>query len=173
MCQLEISREFSNKAVWNIFTSWVKFETSVFFFFVFLVSAVIQQELYYLLTSFIYIYLTVESNRISLPPSSCGSHVMQFIYRLSSATEHTDVMFSTRGFTLKMLLTDRFLSSHRLEWLCLFLGCGLGQWLVLNARCLTAGGYTHSLQEAGVASRGRCSLNGVIGVFPLLTRGRI
>lgn len=65
-----------------------------------------------------------------------------------------------------MLLTDRFLSSHRLEWLCLFLGCGLGQWLVLNARCLTAG-ETHNLQDAGVASRGRCSLNGVIGVFPL------
>ncbi len=65
-----------------------------------------------------------------------------------------------------MLLTDRFLSSHRLEWLCLFLGCGLGQRLVLNARCLTAG-ETHSVQDAGVASRGRCSLNGVIGVFPL------
>lgn len=65
-----------------------------------------------------------------------------------------------------MLLTDRFLRSHRLEWLCLFLGCGLGQWLVLNARCLTAG-YTHILQDAGVARRGRCSLNGTIGVFSL------
>lgn len=33
-----------------------------------------------------------------------------------------------------MLLTDRFLT----ECLCLFLGCGLGQWLVLNARCLSS-----------------------------------
>lgn len=62
-----------------------------------------------------------------------------------------------------MLLTDRFLCSHRLEWLCLFLGCGLSHRLVLNARCLTAGGYTHSVQECGVASRGRCNLNCVTG----------
>lgn len=66
-----------------------------------------------------------------------------------------------------MLLTDRFLSSHRLEWLCLFLGCGLGQWLVLNARCLTRGEYTHSLQDVGVASRGQCSPDGVIRASPI------
>lgn len=53
----------------------------------------------------------------------------------------------------EMLLTDRFHSSHRLEWFCLFLGCGLGQWLVLNSRCFSSGGCNLSVRCRGRQKR--------------------
>lgn len=94
-------------------------------------------------------------------PSTCVSHVAQHICALSWACR-CDLQ-QTELYS-EMLLTDRFHSSHRLEWLCLFLGCGLGQWLVLNSRCFSAEDVI-SLQGAGVARRGQCSFNGTIVVF--------
>lgn len=57
------------------------------------------------------------------------------------------------GLYSEMLLTDRFHSSHRLEWFCLFLGCGLGQWLVLNSRCFSSGGCNQSARCRGRQKR--------------------
>lgn len=83
-------------------------------------------------------------------PSICVSHVAQHICALSRACRCDPQQTELYS---EMLLTDRFHSSHRLEWLCLFLGCGLGQRLVLNSRCFSAGGCNQSARCRGRQER--------------------
>lgn len=100
--------------------------------------------------------LHYEQNDYKVAESVPRPHKVVALCRLSRWA-HGYNLQQTRLYS-EILLTDRFLCSHRLEWLCLFLGCGLGQWLALSARCLTAGGETWSVQDSRVTSRGGCSL---------------
>lgn len=111
----------------------------------------------------LYIYFTAKCNRISLLHPVGVTLLSQLSTWMRSSR---DKLYS------EMLLTDRFLSSHRLQWLCLFLGCGLGQWLVLNARCFTVRGCTQPVGDCGSPAEGDVVSMASLEFF-LLTKERI
>lgn len=99
----------------------------------------------------LYVSSTFIPSEIFSPPA-WASHVAPHICALALSWACRCDPRQT-GLYSEMLLTDRFHSSHRLEWFCLFLGCGLGQWLVLNSRCFSSGGCNQSARCRGRQKR--------------------